>query len=417
VQSRPETPSGLTPESVIADLWLWDISIAATESAKAVDAMFSHTVHLPGVIVVEGAVVAGVISRREFYSVLSRSFARELFLNRPITLMLESVESRNPLVLAGDTSIMNAVERALDRPAHAIYDPVVVDVGAGLRLLESEVLLRAQSNVLATSVDELRLTLEALNHAQARLVQSEKMAALGNLVAGVAHEINTPIGIALTSASFLSDRTRDFVQLSTDGAMKRSDLTKYTGIAAESTSLLVFNIQRAAELIQSFKQIAVDQASEQRRQFSLSEYLGQLTASLTAEVRASGNSLVVSCPDGITMDGFPGALAQIFSNLVGNALFHAYEEEESGEIDLQVEEAGDEVVLTVADKGKGISAEDRARIFEPFFTTKRGLGGSGLGLHIVYNLVTERLQGSIDCESRVGGGTRFVVRIPRVAPA
>jgi signal transduction histidine kinase len=202
-----------------------------------------------------------------------------------------------------------------------------------------------------------------------------------------------------------------------DGTIKRSELTQYTDIVGESSTLLLFNIQRAAQLIQSFKQIAVDQASEQRRTFNLGEYLQQLSASLAPEVRANGNRLAVSCPEGVEMDGYPGALAQIISNLVGNALVHAYNGEAKGAIEIGVEEAESDVVLSVADAGKGIAPEHRGRIFEPFFTTRRGQGGSGLGLHIVYNIVTETLRGTITCESSVGQGTRFDVRIPRVAPS
>lgn len=417
MESRPALSTALTAQSVVQDLWLWEIAVEAGAPAKSVDGMFTHTVHLPGVIVLEQGRVAGVISRREFYAILSRSFARELFLNRAISVMLETVESRHPLIIPGTTTITKAVEEALDRPPPAVYDPIVVEVEGGLRLLESEVLLRAQSAVLTASVDELRVALDQLQQAQQRLVESERKAALATIVAGVAHEINTPIGIALTSASFLSDKTRDLVKLAEEGAMRRSDLTKYTETATESCSLLLFNIQRAAQLIASFKQIAVDQASEQRRSFDLGEYLQQLAASLGPEVRTSGNTLRVTCPEGIAMDGYPGPLAQVLANLVGNALFHGYGPELKGEVVLSAAGEGDEAVLAVSDRGKGIPAEDREHIFEPFFTTKRGLGGSGLGLHIVHTVVTETLHGRIACEAPEGGGTRFVVRIPRVAPA
>jgi two-component system, NtrC family, sensor kinase len=198
--------------------------------------------------------------------------------------------------------------------------------------------------------------------------------------------------------------------------MKRSDLQAYVDLAKESADLLRYNIQRAAQLIQSFKQVAVDQASEQHRSFELKSYLQQVMASLAPEVRKAGHSMTLSCEDGIELNSYPGALAQVLSNLVSNAIVHAYDQGTGGPISLSAARAGGDVVIDVADNGRGIDPEDLPKIYDPFFTTKRGSGGTGLGLHIVFNIVTDTLKGLIECRSRLGTGTSFTVTIPCQIP-
>jgi signal transduction histidine kinase len=296
------------------------------------------------------------------------------------------------------------------------------------RVLAVDLLLRVQSNLLDLAMrakdtlldevqrtaGELRGALDQLGQARDRLVQSEKMVALGQLVAGVAHEINTPIGVALTAATHLGERTQAFNKLVADGQLKRSDLQSYTALAHQSTELLHFNLQRAAQLIQSFKQVAVDQASEQRRDFDLRDYLEQLVISLRPEARKLGHNIALSCEDGIAMSSFPGALAQVLSNLIANAMLHAYPPGASGTIRVIGHGMGENVSVAVEDDGAGIPADHLSRIYDPFFTTKRGSGGSGLGLHIVYNIVNETLHGEITCRSIPASGTIFTVTLPRM---
>jgi PAS domain S-box-containing protein len=257
-----------------------------------------------------------------------------------------------------------------------------------------------------------------LKETQRNLVQAEKMASLAMLVAGIAHEINTPIGIAVSCASHLANRTRELTRAVDEGSLKRSDLQAYAHTAAESSRLMSTNLARAAELIRSFKQVAVDQTSAERRRFDLRVTIDEIITSLGPRLRTSPVLVAIECPAGILIDSYPGAFTQILTNLVMNALVHAFDEGSAGTLSIRaVAIDSQEVELRFADDGKGIPAANRDRIFEPFFTTRRGSGGSGLGLHIVYNLVTQTLGGQIEVESAEGVGTTFVLRLPTRAPA
>jgi signal transduction histidine kinase len=263
---------------------------------------------------------------------------------------------------------------------------------------------------------EIRRAYEELQRTQATLIQAEKLAALGGLVAGVAHEINTPLGITLTGASVLSDETRRFAAQLQAGRLKKSDVENYLQVAAESVELIQSNANRAAHLVHSFKEVAVDQTSEARREFNLARYLDEVVESLRPTYKRLPIKVRNSCAANIQLDGYPGALAQVVTNLLVNALTHAFPGGAAGHIDLSAQAEGDEVILQFADDGTGIAAEHLAHIFEPFFTTKRGVGGSGLGLHVVYNIVNQRLGGQIQVESTPGQGTRFTLRMPLIAP-
>ncbi len=258
--------------------------------------------------------------------------------------------------------------------------------------------------------------LRDLTDTQESLIQAEKMASLGQLVAGVAHEINTPVGITLTAASFLAERTTELSAAMAGAGIRRSDLDRYVGQAAETTALMLANIQRAADLIQGFKQVAVDQTSGERRAFDLATYIDEVLVSCGPMLRKTRHRVVAECPDGLAVEGYPGALSQVLTNLVVNALTHAYGPDDAGTLRIEVTRGDpDTVELTFADDGRGIPAEHRDRIFDPFFTTRRGQGGSGLGLHIVYNLVTAVMGGTVAVDSG-DTGTTIRIRFPRVAP-
>lgn len=263
---------------------------------------------------------------------------------------------------------------------------------------------------------EIREAYEHLKQAQATLMQSEKLAALGGLVAGVAHEINTPVGITLTCASLLGDKTRQLHQQLEAGALKKSDVQNYVQTASESVSLIQVNAERAAHLVQSFKQVAVDQTSEGRRDFDLSGYLDEVIESLRPKFKHTLVQVKNQCDAGIKVDGYPGAFAQIVTNLLVNALTHAFDDGQEGSITLNAHRASGQVTLHVEDDGKGIPPEHLPRVFDPFFTTRRGSGGSGLGLHIVYNIVTQRMGGQISVDSHPKQGTRFTLIFPATAP-
>ncbi|PWC55791.1 PAS domain S-box protein [Azospirillum sp. TSO22-1] len=276
---------------------------------------------------------------------------------------------------------------------------------------------KAAEAELQTAKEAAERALSDLRAAQESLIQAETMASLGQLVAGVAHEINTPIGIGLTAATHVAETTGRVRERFEGGIIRRSDFIDYLGTVGEGAKLLVANMNRAAELIQSFKQVAVDQSSGGRRAFDLKTYIGEVLFSLRPRLKRTRLAVEVECPEGLAMDSFPGALSQVLTNLTINAIVHAYAEGQSGTIRIIVEPHGtDEVELVFSDDGKGIPAEVLPRIFDPFFTTKRSEGGSGLGLHIVFNTVTQVLGGRVSVDSQVGQGTRFTLVLPRTVP-
>jgi signal transduction histidine kinase len=277
------------------------------------------------------------------------------------------------------------------------------------RIRDAEDAARRSARQTAQALADLRRTQESL-------LQSERLASLGSLVAGVAHEINTPVGIALTSASVLKAATDELQAAVAGDGLKKSVVLRYLETAAESTRLIMNNAYRAAHLIHSFKQIAVDQTSEARRPFALMEYVGEIITSLRPKLKTTRIDLQFDGPADIVLDSYPGAFAQVVTNLVLNCAEHAFAAEQPGHIAIKARLEGDTVELEVVDDGKGIAPELLDRFFDPFFTTRRGQGGTGLGLNIVYNLVAQQFGGTITVRSTLGAGTAFTVRIPRVAP-
>ncbi|EPY01648.1 sensor histidine kinase [Magnetospirillum fulvum] len=293
--------------------------------------------------------------------------------------------------------------------------------------------IREQSRLVKVS-DRLQAQLSTLNHeltrrraeaeqalsdlqtAQESLVQAEKLASLGALVGGVAHEINTPVGIALSCASHLADATAQMRHLYEADDIDADEFDRYMETATDSSGLILSNCRRAAALIGSFKQVAVDRTSAERRRFELGATLNETMASLGPNLRQAGHEVTIDCPPGLMMDSHPGALSQVLGNLVMNSLIHGFDPGQSGRISLTVDQPQpDQVRIVYADSGKGIPEQNRGRIFDPFFTTRRGSGGSGLGLHIVYNLVTGPLAGTIVLDSSLPG-TAFVLSIPASVP-
>ena len=259
---------------------------------------------------------------------------------------------------------------------------------------------------------ELSQTLEDLKTTQKQLVESEKMAALGRLVAGVAHEINTPVGTSITAASTLKDETQSFNNAVASGKLKRSSLNNYLEVAEVTTSLILNNLNRASDLIQSFKQVAVDSSNLEKRYFAIKPYIDEILSSLAPKFKHTGLNLTVEGDNNIKLDTYPGALAQIITNLVMNSLNHAYQPGEKGQLRFQITQQQDTVCIEYSDDGRGIPPENLSKIFEPFFTTARSQGGTGLGLNIVYNIVTQKLQGKIDVKSQVNLGTIFIISLP-----
>ncbi len=256
----------------------------------------------------------------------------------------------------------------------------------------------------------------AKDRAQQSLVEAEKLAALGGLVAGVAHEVNNPIGISLTVASTLSRRIDEFAADVERGELRRSRLADFVQGSREAASQLSLNLQRAGEMVQAFKQVAVDRSHADRRRFNLAEATDQIVASLRPTLRRAPVKLQVEVPPGIVLDSYPGPYGQVVTNLFINALTHAFPDGRSGTFSIAAAAEGDQVVMTFRDDGVGMNAEVQRQAYDPFFTTRRGEGGTGLGLNIVFNIVTRRLGGRISLSSTPGVGTTFRIVLPLNAP-
>jgi len=278
--------------------------------------------------------------------------------------------------------------------------------------------LLAMNEEMKAINEELAHTLENLRETQLQLVQSAKMASLGSLVAGVAHEINTPIGVGVTAITHLQEITKEFIQLYEVGELKRQDLKNYLVDCDEAIKIIFSNLERASHLIRSFKQVSVDQSNEVGRVFHVKKYLDEILLSLQPKLKRTQHIVTIQCDEELKMDSYPGAFAQIITNLVVNSLVHAYDMEAAGEIKIVVVKNDDnKICLTYSDNGKGMEPAVVEKIFNPFFTTKRGRGGTGLGLSILYNIITQQFGGTIECSSTVGKGTTFIIQFPIITPS
>jgi PAS domain S-box-containing protein len=284
---------------------------------------------------------------------------------------------------------------------------VALDIGERKRV-ESE--MRKAKDAAESALRNLRET-------QNSLIEAEKLAALGRLVAGVAHEVNNPVGISLTVASALERKTANFTAEVARGELRRSSLNDFLDTSRDASSQLVANLNRAAELIQSFKQVAADRNYSDQRSFDLGDLTEQVVMSLRPGLRKHNLTLNVDCQPNLVMNSYPGPYGQVLTNLFLNSVAHAFPDGKPGTVDIQVRESGkDNVEIIFSDNGCGMSLDVRRRAFDPFFTTRRDQGGTGLGLHIVYSIVTNRLGGRLDLDSEPGGGTRIQMILPRVAP-
>jgi signal transduction histidine kinase len=251
-----------------------------------------------------------------------------------------------------------------------------------------------------------------LTETRTQLAAHEKLASLGSLVAGVAHELNTPIGNSLLLASTMQHQTAQVAAGFGAGTLRRSELVTFMDAAREGTQLIMRSLHQAADLVNSFKQVAVDQASAQHRSFDLAQASAEIAATMMNQVRLAGHCLTLAVPAGIIMDSYPGPLGQVLINFISNALLHGFSAP-GGQMQLAAStlEPG-RVQIVFSDNGAGIPPEHLPRIFDPFFTTRMGQGGSGLGLNITYNIVTSLLDGAIRVDSPAGGGTTFTLDLP-----
>ncbi|MFZ6724784.1 GAF domain-containing protein [Undibacterium sp. MH2W] len=282
--------------------------------------------------------------------------------------------------------------------------------------------ISARENVLKAKLEleqknvTLNEALETLRATQDELISQEKLASLGALVAGIAHEINTPLGICVTATSHIAEELHLITKALKDEKLSKSDLVTFFDTLDQAIRITTTNIQRSAALIRSFKQVAVDQSSESLREFNVRTYLEEILFSLRPKLKATPFQVVLECPAEIRMHTYPGALSQVVTNLVMNSLVHGFDGASQGTIRIDVVQDSDSVdtlTLIYADDGKGMRADQLDKLFEPFYTTKRGQGGSGLGAHIIYNLVTGPLAGQIKVSSQEGHGLRYQIRCPR----
>lgn len=283
--------------------------------------------------------------------------------------------------------------------------------------LELESRVERRTEDLARANRELSHAMATLKMAQAELVRSEKLASLGNLVGGIAHELNTPIGNGVMAVSTLHDQVRDFRREVAAG-LRRSRLESFVDRVERGSAIAMRNLQRANELIASFKQVAIDQTTVQRRPFVLSEVVDEILLTMQPTLRRTPCRVETRIAAGLALDSYPGPLGQVLTNLLTNALIHGFEGRQHGLLEISAEACGEgQVCLSVADDGVGIPADMVDRIFDPFVTSKLGRGGTGLGLHIVWSTVTAVLGGSISVDSAPGQGTRFRIILPVTAPS
>lgn len=270
--------------------------------------------------------------------------------------------------------------------------------------------------LVAARTAELTAALETLSLTQEELVRRDKQAALGSLVAGVAHELNTPLGNSLVVATTMAEHADALSEEVTHG-LRRSGLVSYLARAHEANDILIRNLQRAASLVSSFKQLAVDQTMSQRRKFSLSDLIDDLALPLRISIAKRPIALALDIAPGVMMDSFPGPLAQALSNIFDNCLVHAFEGDAGGTIRICLAaREGKLASISVSDSGIGMAPEVLGKVYDPFFTTKLGSGGSGLGLHVAHNIITGILGGKIELHSEPGQGATFTLLLPLVAP-
>jgi signal transduction histidine kinase len=295
------------------------------------------------------------------------------------------------------------------------------EIGAMARAVEvfreNAIAKRTAEAELRASKEQAEGALLELNTAQRNLIDAERLAALGGLVAGVAHEVNNPLGISLTVASSFARRAEIFeTELHSDTQLRRSQLEEFVRSSREAAEQLVANLNRAGELIQSFKQVAVDRSHAERRQFLLKEATDQIIASLRPVLRKAKIDLVLDISEGLAINGYPGSYGQILTNLVLNAANHAFADGRAGTISISARPRGhDDIELIFTDNGAGMTPEVQRQAFDPFFTTRRNEGGTGLGLHIAYTLVTQQFGGRMVLDSRLGQGTTFRIIMPKTA--
>jgi len=333
--------------------------------------------------------------------------AQEISLSENYTLRAQKIYDDEVGHLYDDfNSMLDKIEQSARERDEA--EAISRTYQAHLERITNELEERVKERTIA-----LQESIDQLESAQSQLIESEKMSALGNLVAGVAHEVNTPLGISITAASIFKNEIKTIQAQVEENKLTKSALNNFIETIAEADDILMKNLERAALLIKNFKKISVDQSSEDIRDFELNSYMQEILTTFKSELRHRPVSLEVKFKDSaISMHSYPGAIAQIIINMLQNTLVHAFDDEQEGKIFIQTQKHGDKVKIIFSDDGKGLDKSIADKIFEPFITTKRNVGGTGLGLNITYNLVTQQLRGTIGIDSEHKKGTSFIIEIP-----
>jgi signal transduction histidine kinase len=375
--------------------------------------------------------VAGLAVGLLLFYAFTHGIGRRLHALMGQSAQMELGDYSKALAVDGDDEIA-AFARALNTMSGALRERIAQLEDSEQRLSEAKHELKDLNVSLERRVSERSAALEKVNadlsaavqtlqRTQVELLASEKMASLGSLVAGIAHELNTPIGNSLLASTALRDRVEEFDRHVAAGALRRSELVTHLDDVRMASELISNSLHKAAELISSFKQIAVDQTNDQRRAFDLQEAVRDTIATYTPRLRRANCEVVLDIAPDLRFDSYPGSLYQILNNLMNNALNHAFaereHEHERSTITVRGEAAADGMVaLTFSDDGAGMTDEVLRRVFDPFFTTRMGQGGTGLGMHIVYNIVNSVLGGRISVSSAPGAGTAVRMLLPRAAP-
>ncbi len=340
-------------------------------------------------------------------------------------LLHKNIQQQNSFSRCEETIALNQSEQHLMFQANARYEDnqflgfrgtAINITELKLTQLKLEELNQNLEHTVAVRTLDLKQSMNQLKHAQEQLVESEKLAALGGLVAGVAHEVNTPLGIAVTATSVIRDVTKEANQAFVNQTLTTDQFKSLMERMSDSTTMLEHNLNRAAKLIKDFKQTAVDQVSESRSQFKVYQVLNALIASLHPETRKVPVVPILEGDTNATMNSLPGVLTQVISNLIMNSITHAFHEQDSPQITIAFHQNGDMMIFEYHDNGSGIEASLHRKVFEPFYTTKRGKGGSGLGLNLVFNLVKQKLKGDLVFNSAPDEGVHFKLTLPKSLP-
>lgn len=362
----------------------------------------------------------------EFRLLVEDSIRKPLFrvnMENDKSFAVQCVKKQSDLIL---NYIEPNVERVLNEtgenariPESLIFVPLIImDKIIGVLTVQSY-MQYAYTQQDMTSVKALASYIAiALNNSQKtealKIAEREKVIALSHMVAGIAHEMNTPLGVSVSAASYITSINEANLQKLKSGSMTKTDLTNYMTGMDETLKLLNTSLSRTAELVNSFKKIADDQDEKNRMYFDLHEYIQMIIMNLKAEVGNLGHECIINCPKALGINSYPDAFYQIFYNLIMNSVKIGFQNKEKGTITIDVKKSNAVLNIEFSDNGCGIPAENLSRVFEPFFTTSRLIGGKGLGLNVVYNLITNLLQGKISCESTVGVGTKYTMEIPDI---